>query len=106
MDLEEISEILLDAGVKHVVIKTGKDGCYIRSSTECHCVPSYSKANRVDTTGAGDNFAAGFIVGILDGLSLLECGQFANGVASVSIQTVGATTGVQNRQQVYALMKS
>jgi sugar/nucleoside kinase (ribokinase family) len=105
-DLEEISEILIDAGVKYVVIKTGKDGCYIRSRTECHSVSAYSKANRVDTTGAGDNFAAGFIVAILDGLSLVECGKFANGVASVSIQTVGATTGVQNRQQVYEMMKT
>lgn len=103
-DLNEVADIFLDYGVANVIIKTGKDGCFIKNVRETMQVPTYQKAKRVDTTGAGDNFAAGFITALLDGLSIRECGQFANGVASVSVEEVGATTAVQNREQVYDMM--
>jgi sugar/nucleoside kinase (ribokinase family) len=98
-DLDEIADVFLKCGVKNVIIKTGKNGCFIKNKKEKHIIPAY-KVNGIDTTGAGDNFVAGFITAILDGLSLKECGEFANGVAAISVQSIGATTGVQNRQQV------
>ncbi len=53
-----------------------------------------------DTIGAGDNFAAGFIRAVLDGRSVKECGEYANAVASLSVEGVGATSGVRSREQV------
>ncbi len=61
-------------------------------------VPAYGKANCIDTTGVGDNFASGFISAYLRGQDLLICGQYANAVASVSVEHVGATTGVKDLQ--------
>ncbi len=98
-ELDDIADVLLGCGIKNVVIKVGKKGCFIKTKTERYLIPAY-KANGIDTTGAGDNFAAGFITAILDGLSLSDCGKFATGVAAVSVESVGATTGVQSRQQV------
>ncbi|WP_158734806.1 carbohydrate kinase family protein [Alteribacillus sp. YIM 98480] len=104
-DLDEIADVLLDCKIKNVVIKIGKDGCFIKNIKERYIIPTYKKANRIDTTGAGDNFVAGFITALLENKSLEYCGKFANAVASVSVQSLGATTGVENRKQVMDMMK-
>ena len=60
----------------------------------------YPKSNCIDTTGAGDNFASGFICGLLEGKSLRECAELANCTASIAVEAVGATDGVKDREQV------
>lgn len=102
-DKPEIADKLMASGVKHVIIKEGKRGCYIKSSDlEADC-PAFVNKDLVDSIGAGDNFAAGFITGILDGLGFEDCARFANATASISVGAVGATTGVKNKQQVFEL---
>ena len=54
----------------------------------------------VDTTGAGDTFAAGFIAGLLENRSLEDCARLANAAASLCVETVGATTGRWDRAAV------
>ena len=56
----------------------------------------------VDTTGAGDNFASGFLSCIMEGKSLAEASQFANCAASLAIEKIGATAGVTSRAQADA----
>lgn len=97
-DPEEIAAVFLDCGVKNVVIKTGKQGCLIKNRLETIKIPAYSGANCIDTTGAGDNFASGFISAFLEGKSLRDCGRFANAVASLSVEHMGATAGVKDRE--------
>jgi sugar/nucleoside kinase (ribokinase family) len=48
--------------VETVVIKRGARGCFVRSGSEQREYPAHP-AEVVDTTGAGDAFAAGFLVG-------------------------------------------
>ena len=74
---------------KITAIKNGEKETYIVNNGELHIVDSYS-TNVVDTTGAGDNFAAGFIYGILNGLSIEDCGKIASYVALKCIEKVGA----------------
>ena len=102
-DINEIADIFLGCGVKNVVIKTGKKGCFIKNNKQTLQVPACKNIKAIDTIGAGDNFASGFITGILDGKTLKECAEFANVTAAISVQSVGATTGVQNREQVEKL---
>lgn len=92
-----IADALLALGVRNVILKIGKNGCVVRNAGECFTVPAYPRANCIDTTGAGDNFASGFISGLLEGKSLTECAQMANCAASIAIEHVGATTGVTGR---------
>ena len=101
-DPDRIADVFLDAGVKHVCVKKGREGAFIKSADEAVLVPGYPDSNCIDTTGAGDNFAAGFISAILDGKSFREAAQFANAVASVAVEAVGATAGVQSREQAQA----
>jgi len=104
-DLDEIADTFLGCGVKNVIIKTGKNGCFMKDPNETVCVPIYKYSKLIDTIGAGDNFVAGFISAILDGKSFKECAEFANVTASISVEYLGATTGVQNKQQVLDRME-
>ncbi|HOJ01808.1 MAG TPA: carbohydrate kinase family protein [Anaerolineaceae bacterium] len=104
-EIDEVAKTILDYGVKHAIVKQGKDGCWAFAGDEKLFVPAY-KVNTVDTTGAGDNFMAGFMCAILDGKDLEGCCKFATAAAAVSIQTIGANTGVKNKQQVLDFMKA
>jgi len=99
--IDDVADVILDCGVQTVVIKQGKEGCFVKTRRgETHQIPAYPRSNCVDTTGAGDNFAAGFICALLEGKSLVDCGEFANVVASLAVESIGATTGVVSRKQV------
>ena len=64
---EEAAECLLEAGVKNVVIKCGARGCLVRNRRECYRVMAKPGVRCIDTTGAGDSFAAGFIYALSEG---------------------------------------
>lgn len=101
---DEIADRLLQYGIKNVIIKLGKEGCLIKNHLERYRLPAFT-AEAVDTTGAGDNFAAGFITAVLEGMKLYDCGTFANAVAAVSTESMGATAGVKNKPQIEAYQK-
>jgi alpha-D-ribose-1-phosphate 5-kinase (ATP) len=82
------AKILLDMGVEMVVITFGKNGA--RLYTKKNVFNSHRTSVRViDTTGAGDTFAAGFIASLLKGKKLLYCLDFANQVASYCVTRLG-----------------
>lgn len=104
-DAEDIADVFLSMGVKTAVIKLGKDGCFIKDSGgEKYKIPTYTDIKPVDTTGAGDSFAAGFLTGITEGWSLYECGKFANAVGTHCIMAVGASTGIKSMEEIKAFM--
>lgn len=96
---DKIAEILLGYGIQHVVMKIGRDGCLVYSEDGKMAVPAFP-CEAVDTNGAGDNFAAGFILALSEDRGIEECCRFAAATAAVSIQSVGANTGVKSREQV------
>lgn len=95
-DLEKISQVFFDRGVKHVVIKVGKDGCYYRESADSKGVvlPTFP-GKPVDTTGAGDSFCSGFLYGISIGLSIPEACVVGNATGTQCVLSVGATSGAK-----------
>lgn len=98
-DPEKMADLLLQTGVGTVIVKLGQAGCLIKNAEECLQIPAFS-VDAVDTTGAGDNFAAAFISAVLDGLELKECGIFACAAAALSTLVPGASGGVVNKAQV------
>lgn len=99
-DPDEIADAFLACGVSCMVIKMGSRGCFIRSKSERLSVPAYPHTNCVDTTGAGDNFAAGFLYALSEQMDLADCGCFANMTASLAVESLGACTGVRSLSQV------
>ena len=71
------------------VVKTGADGSWIKRGAEVIKVDAL-KVKAVDTTGAGDLYAAGFLYGFSHGFSLDKCGLFGSVLASMVIEVVGA----------------
>lgn len=63
-------------------------------------VPAVSGIRCVDTTGAGDTFAAGYLSGLCDGLDREDCARMGCAAASCSVEEIGATDGVHSLEQV------
>ncbi|MDR0988492.1 MAG: adenosine kinase, partial [Prevotellaceae bacterium] len=72
------------------VVKARKRGSYIRKGTNLVHVGAPPVANVVDTTAAGDYFAAGFLYGLASGFSLEKCGKTGSLLAGEIIQLIGA----------------
>ncbi len=100
----KVADALYGCGVKNVIMKIGKRGCYIRNSEGSMIIPACKNITAIDTIGAGDNFASGFISALLQGKSIRECGIYANCTAAISVQYSGATAGVQNKDMVEAML--
>lgn len=82
--IDEISDLCEIA-----IVKIGSGGSLIKFGPELIKVPA-CKANSIDTTGAGDLFAAGFLYGISKGHSLRKAGEIGSIVAARVIEGIGA----------------
>ncbi|MGA9277688.1 adenosine kinase [Ilumatobacter sp.] len=71
------------------VITRGPSGCVIVTADEVIEVPAVEVRKVVDTTGAGDLFAAGFLHGLTTGAELAECGRLGSIAAAEVISHVG-----------------
>lgn len=72
------------------IVKVGAGGSLIRKGTEEVRVEAVPVKKVVDTTGAGDYFAAGFLYGLTCGYSLEKCGKIGSILSGQVIQTIGA----------------
>jgi sugar/nucleoside kinase (ribokinase family) len=70
------------------VVKTGRDGSLIQSGHTVHAVTAH-QANVIDTTGAGDLYAAGFLYGHAADLPLAHCGAIGSMTASKVVEVIG-----------------
>lgn len=100
-DWDEIADAFLACGVGHVILKAGSRGCFIKTRSERYWISAYPEADCIDTTGAGDTFTACFLYALNQGMSLPECGKFANAGASVCIEQIGATGHITGFGQVW-----
>ncbi|AGK61022.1 Sugar kinase, ribokinase family [Archaeoglobus sulfaticallidus PM70-1] len=99
MDYVDAAKEIVSMGCKIVVVKLGKDGCYISDGEKEFCVKAY-RTKPVDTTGAGDAFNAGFIYGYIKGYPLDKCGKIGNFSAMKNIQKVGARAGIPSKKEL------
>lgn len=86
-------ETALDAVARDVdlaAVTRGPDGAIIVAGGDRHAVPAQTVAALVDTTGAGDLFAAGFLNGVATGQPPETCGAMGCAAANVVIQVLGA----------------
>ena len=74
----------------HVVITTGSEGSLIVTDKEVHQIDPLNVENIIDTTGAGDLYAGGFLYGISQGFDPIIAGKIATLAASEVITHSGA----------------
>ncbi len=75
---------------------------YIRDADSEYVVESSNQnvASEIDTTGAGDAFAAGFLYGLLKGAVLKDCGLLGDISARFSTTKIGARQGLPTLNQL------
>jgi sugar/nucleoside kinase (ribokinase family) len=79
-ELAEITEI--------AVVKIGERGSFIRKGGE-FCEIGIIDAKSIDTTGAGDLYASGFLYGLIRKLSLKQCGELGALLSGKVIENIG-----------------
>ena len=71
------------------MVKIGSEGSWIRSGEDVVKI-DVIPVKSVDTTGAGDQYAAGFLHGYINKLSLKQCGKIGSLLAGKVIGNYGA----------------
>lgn len=92
-----------DLGARTVVITCGDQGAVVVSDSLRVQLGSYP-VTFLDGTGGGDAFDAGYIAGLLDGLSELDCLKLASAVGASCVRAVGTTAGVFTRPEADAFI--
>ena len=75
---------------KIAALTRSEQGSVVIKGSETHAVPAAPVAKVVDTTGAGDLYAAGFLFGFTHGKPLAECARLGGIAAAEIISHVGA----------------
>lgn len=121
--LHEVSSEILDMGVKIIALKLGERGLYLRTGDQNTLLPlvdnldvvSWSdkeywapcfKVDVAGTTGAGDATIAGFLSGLLRGLSPAETMIMAVAVGACNVEAVDALSGICSWEATQARVKA
>jgi ribokinase len=100
---EDVDGALDQLGAKENIIKLGAGGCIIRDAGRWIRVPAFG-ISAVDTTGAGDAFAAAFLRARLRGWPAIEAALFANAAGAAAASVVGAGENMPGPEAVLRLL--
>lgn len=95
---------LLDEGVANLVVKLGGEGCLFVNRETTLELPGHA-VEVVDTTGAGDNFVAGFMYALTRDWPPVRCLAFANACGAVAVGGVGSNGVVRSAAQIEDFMR-
>jgi len=96
-----IDEIAETAALETVVIKLGAQGALVRHQGETTPIQA-QRVDAIDTTGAGDAFAGGYLYGVTRGWSARRCGMLGAAVAARTVSQIGAV--VRDREVLASLV--
>lgn len=100
----DIADFYLEKGVQTVVIKIGPKGAYVKTRNEEKYVDGYKVEHVVDTVGAGDGFAVGFLSGLLEKESVENCADRANAIGALQVMHAGDNEGLPTREKLFNFM--
>jgi sugar/nucleoside kinase (ribokinase family) len=92
-DVSRAAEALREAGAGAIVVKLGSRGCAVFSSEGDLRVPAF-ETEVLDTTGAGDCFAGGYLAATQRGCPPEEAARAGNAAGALSVRRVGAVSGL------------
>ena len=88
-DLISMSKSILQLGPKSLIIKDGEHGSHYFDSNNHFSMKAIPVKEVIDTTGAGDAYIGGILMGIMQGLDILESMKHGAVTASFCIEGVG-----------------
>lgn len=98
--LEALDEISTMADI--AIVKIGDKGSWIKRGQEKAFIEAY-EVDAMDTTGAGDMYAAGFLYGYCNSLPLDKCGKIGSYVASKVVSQIGARLDTISKEDLEKL---
>lgn len=87
-------------------VKLGKEGSLIASDGEVVFVEPVVVEDAMDTTGAGDYWAGGFLHAWLEGRELEECGNYGSRLGAEVVQVMGATLAEERWDEIITDLQS
>lgn len=107
-DARRAANMLLQEGVKYVIITLGEKGAALISKDRAFLVPAY-KVNAVDTTAAGDSFLGALASKLntesLEFDDLINAIKFGNMVSSIVVQKEGAQPSIPYLEETRRIYK-
>ncbi len=97
---DEAADKALKHGVEVVGMKMGEKGSLVKTKDGKRIYIPAFKVKAVDTTGAGDGWNAGLLVGLLKGWDLEKCVTVANAVGALVVTKHGAITALPYRDEL------
>jgi len=83
-----------------VVVTLGSKGSLIINKNAIEVIMSINKGEVIDTTGAGDIYAGGFIHGLINNYSLKKCGELGSICAGHIITQLGSRSDINFRELI------
>lgn len=102
-DAEKGARVLLDKGVKNVIVTLGNKGALLVNNGVCKMFPAY-KVNAVDSTAAGDSFNGALAFSLSNGVDIEKAIHFANSAAALSVTKMGAQISMPSYNDVEAIL--
>ena len=97
------ARVLLDKGIRNVIITLGHRGAYWTDGTREVLVPGI-RVRAVETTGAGDTFNGALAVAVAEGHTPEWALRFANAAAALSVTRLGAAVSAPARNEILDMM--
>jgi sugar/nucleoside kinase (ribokinase family) len=98
------AEIFRNLGAGTVIISLGGEGSLLSSADGVYRAGAYPM-EFVDGSGGGDAFDAGWIFGMLEGMSSTDCLRCASALGASCVRAIGTTPGVFTRAECESFMK-
>jgi sugar/nucleoside kinase (ribokinase family) len=106
-DRQEVIRFFLERGTRYTIFKMGEHGSSIayleKGQNREKRIPSF-KVPVVDSTGCGDAFCAGFIMGLALGWDLEKAARLGTAAGGLVIQGLGSDAGIVNLDQTIEFM--
>lgn len=94
-----VAEVLLQKGVKNVIITLGAKGAYFQNVNQTFLIPA-PKVQAVDTTAAGDVFNGALAVALAEGLDWREAIELACQAGAIAVTRMGAQASAPFREEL------
>ncbi len=105
-DPDDVAHFFLDRGVGTCVLTMGGEGSIIVAKNGTRVRLPAHDVTVSDTTGCGDSFTSGFIVGLHHGWDLEKCGRFATAVSAIVATGLGSNANLTSFEATIEAMNT
>jgi sugar/nucleoside kinase (ribokinase family) len=86
---------------EYAVVKLGKKGSIIQHKDRIERIAATDIVNVIDTNGAGDAYAAGFLFGLMTEMDLRDCGFLGMKLAEEVVQVIGPKLSKKDWEKIH-----